>query len=216
MYPASTLCAPCQDGDSRARLLTRYTTSKGPLPADRFAERRSTVVPSPEHLPADFMRPSRCRDAPARPNPLSVGGHHGFLGALVRHHGPAIRASLLASATTTTLRLARLSSACSEAPSWVSIRARYCSAARATDQQHAHVGAPALADPRQARLAAGCDLAGYKPQPSSEVTPLCKPRQIADRCRRAVALRASMPGRCATDEPVDRSSRALRTPDRAA
>lgn len=46
MYPASALWAWCQDGDSRARLLTRYSTSKGPQPADRFAERRSTVGPS--------------------------------------------------------------------------------------------------------------------------------------------------------------------------
>lgn len=46
MYPASVLWMPCQDEDSRAQLLTRYTTPKAPLPADRFAERRSTVEPS--------------------------------------------------------------------------------------------------------------------------------------------------------------------------
>lgn len=67
MYPASALCAPCQDGDSHARLLTRYTTSKGPLPATGLPNADQPLGHLCVHPPADFMRPSSCRDAPARP-----------------------------------------------------------------------------------------------------------------------------------------------------
>ena len=54
---------PCRDGDPRARLLTRYTVSWGPLPVCRFVERRSAVRPSFFTPLADFVQPNRLTEA---------------------------------------------------------------------------------------------------------------------------------------------------------
>lgn len=157
---------PSKDGDSLARLLTRYTTSKGPLPADRFAERRSTVGPSlctsSRGLHAAEQTPGRDGSTkltiPSRPSRLRMGAG---VTSRPRRSGPACwraqQPPCCAWRAVAALAARRRAG--------VHSRQIWQCRSRAMDQQDAHVGAPALADPRQARLAAGGDLAEDEPQP---------------------------------------------------
>ena len=110
-YPASTRMSG-QSGESRVRFLIRYAASNGLLTDVRAAKRRSIVVPSLSTPPAAFLRPECsptaiplsifCRQTtPRRASNLRLG----------RATAHTIRANLFASATTTTLRFARSSSA---------------------------------------------------------------------------------------------------------
>ena len=99
-----------------------------------------------------------------------------------RSTAQAILASLLAKATTATLRWARPNSAFAHRPSGVSRSATKGGAARAPwIGCFAEICVAALADPEQLRFAAGGELPWNQPEPGGEITTALKALRSPDR-----------------------------------
>ena len=121
-----------QDGESRARFLIRYAASNGPLPDDRFTERRSIVGPSlSRHPQTSCNRNAAWRHFRCHSFSRQAATRRASNMRPDRATAHTIRASLFARATTTTLRFARSSNARSQLPRRVSLFAKLGNAERA-------------------------------------------------------------------------------------
>ena len=182
-YPVSG-SNPGQDGDPRvpvphkgAGIECHFTPQ-----ACRNAGRLSGHLASTTRRPSYGLR-RRVIVAGRSPRPMPPRSLPASKPVSLRSTAQAIRASLLASATTTVLTWARASRPRNQAPSGVCrLRQRRQGGAGAVDEQLAQVLVAALGDPEQLRLAARGRLAGHQAKPGRKVSAAAERSCVAD-CR---------------------------------
>ena len=137
----------CQDGDPHARVLLRYAASKGPLPDDRFAERRSTVGPSIRVPLADPLQLDRLYITAPTARDSSCRDRVGSKRSAARQHGPDNSSQLIGQGDDNDITLCSCKETAQPCSQQCAARCQtWQRRAGAVDKQHAQIAVSSLCD----------------------------------------------------------------------